>query len=76
MRAPDLYLSDILDALARIEEYTAGMTPEEFARDDKTQSAVIRKFEIVGEASKKVPILSGRNIPTYPGRRWQACGTS
>ncbi len=33
----------------------AGMSLEDFKADDKTASAVIRKFEIIGEAAKHVP---------------------
>jgi hypothetical protein len=32
------------------------MTYDEFLHDDKTQSAVIRKFEVIGEAAKKIPM--------------------
>ena len=56
MRAYTLYLSDIAGALEKIEEFTAGMTYDEFLHDDKTQSAVIRKFEVIGEAAKKIPM--------------------
>jgi len=32
------------------------MTYDDFLHDDKTQSAVIRKFEVIGEAAKKIPM--------------------
>ncbi len=41
MRPYTLYLTDIADALEKIEEFAAGMTYDEFLLDDKTQSAVI-----------------------------------
>ena len=72
MRSYTLYLTDIADAMAKIEEFVAGMTYEEFRLDDKTQSAVIRKFEVIGEAAKKIP--SGSRAPSFPGARWQGCG--
>jgi uncharacterized protein with HEPN domain len=50
----DIYLSDILSAIESIEGFVKGMDAEKFAKDDKTSSAVIRKFEIIGEAVKKV----------------------
>lgn len=37
-----------------IEKFVEGVEFDEFKRDDKTSSAVIRKFEIIGEAAKKV----------------------
>lgn len=50
-----LYIKDIVEAISRIEEFIGDMTYEEFVRDDKTSSAVIRKLEIIGEAAKNVP---------------------
>lgn len=46
------YIQDILDAIAKAEQFTAGMDYEAFARDDKTIFAVVRALEIIGEASK------------------------
>ena len=50
-----LYIKDIVEAILRIEEFIGDMSYEEFVRDDKTSSAVIRKLEIIGEAAKNVP---------------------
>ncbi len=55
MRDHTLYLKDILAAIDRIEEFVAGMDLEAFQTDDKTSSAVLRKFEIIGEAAKQIP---------------------
>lgn len=55
MREHSLYLKDILEAMAAIEEFVAGTDFENFKNDDKTSSAVIRKFEIIGEAAKHIP---------------------
>ncbi len=55
MREPDIYLKDILEAMTAIESFTEGISFEDFRKDDKTSSAVIRKFEIIGEAAKNVP---------------------
>ena len=49
------YLDDILDSVKKIERYTRGMTYEEFIEDPKTVDAVLRNFEVVGEAAKNVP---------------------
>lgn len=45
MREHSLYLKDILEAMAAIEKFVAGIEFESFKNDDKTSSAVIRKFE-------------------------------
>ena len=55
MKNISLYLQDILDAMHAIEKFVEGIDFEEFKADDKTASAVIRKFEIIGEAAKQVP---------------------
>jgi len=48
------YLKDIINALKSIETFVEGMNFEDFKHDDKTISAVIRKFEIIGEATKNI----------------------
>lgn len=50
-----IYLKDILDAIERIEEYTESMDFEDFINDNKTQDAVLRNLEIIGEAVKNIP---------------------
>lgn len=55
MRDPRLYLKDILEAMEAIERFVGEMDFETFEDDDMRVSAVIRKFEIIGEASKSVP---------------------
>ena len=58
MTAPrdyQLYLQDILQAIESIELYTKGYTFDQFQRDRKTQDAVVRNLEIIGEAVKRLP---------------------
>lgn len=66
MRDYILYLKDILDAMEKVERFIEGMGFDEFRRDDKTSSAVIRKFEIIGEASKKIPAPLRKKYPEVP----------
>jgi len=54
-RNPKMYLDDILTAIERILEYTQGCDFIGFKRDYKTVDAVIRNFEIIGEAAKNIP---------------------
>jgi len=48
------FLLDILEACDRILAYTEGMSYEEFLEDIKTQDAVLRNIEIIGEAVKNI----------------------
>ncbi len=48
------YLEDIRDSLKQIELYTHSYTFEEFVADRKTQDAVVRNLEIMGEAAKHI----------------------
>jgi len=50
-----LFVKDILDCMEKIDEFIAGMDFEKFMEDDKTKSAVVRKLEIIGEATKNIP---------------------
>jgi len=50
------HLNDILIGVERIEEYVASyLSFEEFSADRKTIDAVVRNFEIIGEAVKNIP---------------------
>ena len=49
-----MYLEDLLLAMNRIAEYIEGMSFMDFKRDYKTVDAVIRNFEIIGEAAKNI----------------------
>ena len=68
MRDFQVYLEDIIDALNCIEAYTKGLTYEAFVNDRKTVDAVIRNFEIIGEAAKQVPLSIRREYSKVPWR--------
>lgn len=50
-----LYLKDMLLSMQRVQEYVAELDFQHFKWDYKTVDAVIRNFEIIGEASKNLP---------------------
>jgi uncharacterized protein with HEPN domain len=62
------YLQDMLDACVKATIFIANMSPEEFEGDEKTQFAVIRALEIIGEASKKIPQTFKDENPDIPWR--------
>lgn len=53
-RSNAVYIYDILESIERIESYLSNITYEEFLKDTKTQDAVIRNLEILGEASRQI----------------------
>ncbi len=61
-----LYIDDVLEAVERIEKYVQGLTFDEFAKDNKTIDAVIRNFEIIGEATKHIPDKVTKAYPDVP----------
>jgi len=63
-----LFVEDILDSTEKIEEFVADMSFDEFVNDDKTSSAVMRKLEIIGEATKNLP---GDIRRKYKGLPWR-----
>lgn len=57
-----LYLNDIRDCIKQIEKYMKNISQEEFAKNTLLQDAVVRRFEIIGEASRNIPrALKERN---------------
>ena len=68
MRDFQVYLEDIIDAINSIEAYTKGLTYEGFVSDKKTVDAVIRNFEVIGEATKHIPLAVRREYPNVPWR--------
>jgi uncharacterized protein with HEPN domain len=54
-RDADLLIGDMVESCSNIFEYTAGMSLHEFMKDKKTRDAVIRNFEVLGEAARRVP---------------------
>jgi len=50
-----LFVEDILTCIEKIERYTSNISFEEFCRNDMAVDAVIRNFEIIGEAVKTIP---------------------
>lgn len=57
------YLEDILTHIDLAQKFIDGMTFEEFEKDDKTILALTRAIEVIGEASKQVPLALRENHP-------------
>ena len=51
---PELLVEDIIESGNKILFYTEGLSFEQFTGDSKTVDAVIRNFEIIGEAANRL----------------------
>lgn len=51
-----LFFADIIEAIRRIKSYTLDMTYDTFEKNDLVVDAVVRNFEIIGEAAKNIPL--------------------
>jgi uncharacterized protein with HEPN domain len=65
-RTYKIYFDDILTSIERILEYTQGYDFLKFKHDYKTVDAVIRNFEIIGEATKNLPNEIKEQHPHVP----------
>ncbi len=65
-RSYKIFLNDIQTAMSRIAEYIESYDFEHFRKDYKTVDAVIRNFEIIGEASKKLDEKIKEKYPDVP----------
>ncbi|MGK7895908.1 MAG: DUF86 domain-containing protein [Xenococcus sp. (in: cyanobacteria)] len=64
-----LYLTDIINSVDRIKDYTRSMNYDDFVEDRKTYDAVIHNLHIIGEATKQVPEIIRQNYPDIPWRQ-------
>ena len=72
MAKDNLYLGHILGAIADIERYTQNMDFEKFSRDTLVQDGVMRKLEIIGEASKRLSPELRKTVNKIPWK--EICG--
>ena len=68
MKDENLYPIHILECIQRIESYTVDGR-DAFTRDAKTQDAVVRNFEVIGEAVKRLSQDTRNRVPDVPWRR-------
>lgn len=52
MKDKSVYISTAIDCIDLIKQYTSGYTLDMFLEDRKTQDAVIRNLEVIGQALK------------------------
>ncbi len=59
-------VQDILDAIGVIADYINNMTLDDFASDQRTVDAVVRRLMIIGEASTHIPTSIIKQNPDVP----------
>lgn len=60
------YIEDILDAMDKAEILVQGYSFEQFEADFRTNFAVVRALEIIGEATKRLPMDLRDRYPEVP----------
>jgi uncharacterized protein with HEPN domain len=68
-RNPKLFLTDIFESIQLIEEYTEKLNYNQFLENNVTQDAVMRRFEIIGEATKNIPLKIRKEYPEIPWKQ-------
>lgn len=68
MKRDNAYLQHMLDATSNMEKFMEGVTKEEFLKNVEKQYAVLRGFEIIGEAAKNVSRALKKKYPYIPWR--------
>lgn len=71
LRIPD-YLEHILEAVERIDRYLEDTDEISFLNDQKTQDAVVRNFEIIGEAAHNIESYHAKFAAAHPEVPWTA----
>lgn len=63
------YVEDILEAMDKAEILVEDVTYEQFQEDFRINFAVVRALEIVGEATKRLPLSLRDQYPDIPWKR-------
>jgi len=69
LRDPIVVLEDMLEAVQSIEEYSTNLSFDVYDADKKTKDAVVRNFEILGEAATHITDEVRVRFPDIPWNR-------
>lgn len=64
-----IYLEDILESIAKIEEYVGKKTEHDFMQNTQLQDALLRRLEVIGEAAKNIPAEIREKHPGIPWKQ-------
>jgi uncharacterized protein with HEPN domain len=66
------YLEHIISAIDRIERYALGLDQNSFNANDMAHDAVIRQFEIIGEAARRIILSDSEFTKSHPSLELEA----
>jgi uncharacterized protein with HEPN domain len=72
-RVHEDYLRDMLENAEKARSFVKGLDYDDFRKDDKAMYAVIRAFEIIGEAARQFPKMCVMPIPKSSGGKLWVC---
>lgn len=64
-----LYIENILESIDKIEEYIGKIKEEDFYRNTQLQDSILRRLEIIGEATKNIPLDFRDKYSVIPWKR-------
>jgi uncharacterized protein with HEPN domain len=69
MKEPSVFLKHIVVCIEAVESYTKDFTKKEFLASPEKQDAVLHRIQIIGEATKSLPIEAKKDFPNVPWRK-------
>lgn len=69
MKNDSVYINDILESITKIEKYVQNIDEDRFLKDDQIQDAVLRRLEIIGEATKHISNEFKKKYPVIPWKK-------
>ena len=69
MKSENAYLGDILESARLIQKYVSGTEQDEFEKDMLLQDALVRRLEIIGEATKHLSENFRLSRPDLPWKQ-------
>jgi uncharacterized protein with HEPN domain len=63
------YINDLIESCEDILSFTKGLSYTDFVSDKRTVNAVIRSLEVIGEATKNLPISFRNKYPNIPWKQ-------
>lgn len=64
-----LYIEDILESIGKVEEYIGEIKEEDFYRNTQLQDSILRRLEVIGEATKNIPLDFRNKYSVIPWKR-------